>query len=133
MGSEKMGKITKINYYMDLDVWKKSHEFVMEIYKISKKFPKEEIYGLISQLRRAAYSIPANIAEGNGKQYVKEYIQYLYISKSSLNEIRYYLLLSKDLNYIDNEKYHLLLKLLIQIEKMVMGLIKSLKQKLNPN
>lgn len=128
-----MGKITKINYYMDLDVWKKSHEFVMEIYKISKKFPKEEIYGLISQLRRAAYSIPANIAEGNGKQYVKEYIQYLYISKSSLNEIRYYLLLSKDLNYIDNEKYHLLLKLLIQIEKMVMGLIKSLKQKLNPN
>jgi len=75
----------KIKNYMDLDIWKISHKFVLGIYNITKNFPVEEIYGLTSQLRRAAYSIPANIAEGNGKQYIKGYIHSLYISKSSQN------------------------------------------------
>ena len=84
----------------------------------------------MSQLRRAAYSIPANIAEGNGKQYTKEYVQYLYISKSSLNEARYFLLLSKDLEYIKEDKYNELIGLLDPIEIKLMGLIRSLKRKL---
>ena len=116
---------------MDLDVWKTSHELVVKIYKITKDFPKEETYGLVSQLRRAAYSIPSNIAEGNGKQYAKEYIQYLYISKSSLNETRYFLLLSKELGYIIDNKYDEFIVPLDRIEKMLMGLIKSLKKKIN--
>ena len=128
-----MANKKEIKNYMDLDVWKKSHEFVIDIYKITKDFPKFEIYSLISQLRRAAYSIPANIAEGNGKQYIKEYIQFLYISKASINEARYFLLLSKDLDYINNNKFHKLIKLLNPIEMMLMGLIRSLKRKVNPN
>ena len=123
----------EIKNYMDLDVWKKSHEFVIDIYKTTKDFPRFEIYSLISQLGRAAYSIPANIAEGNGKHFIKEYIQSLYISRASINEVRYFLLLSKDLGYLNNNKFHKLIKLLNPIEMMLMGLIRSLKRKLNPN
>jgi four helix bundle protein len=126
-----MVKNSSIITYMDLDVWKTSHELVVKIYKITRDFPKEETYGLISQLRRGAYSIPSNIAEGNGKQYTKEYIQFLYIAKSSLNETRYFLFLSKDLDYIKENKYNELIGLLNQIEKMLMGLINSLKKKIN--
>jgi four helix bundle protein len=121
---------SSIRTYLDLDVWKISHKLVLMVYEITKKFPKIEVYGLTSQLRRAASSIPANIAEGNGKQYIKEYIQYLYTAKSSLNETRYFLLLSKDLDYVDEEIYNELVDLLDRIEKMLMGLINSLKKKI---
>ena len=70
-----MTKDASIRTYNDLDVWKTSHMLVVELYKITKHFPKDETYGLVSQLRRADYSIPANIAEGNGRQYTKEYTQ----------------------------------------------------------
>ena len=120
-----------INIYEDLEVWKQSHRFVVDIYRITQNFPTNERYGLISQLRRAAYSIPANIAEGNGKQHKKEYIHFLYIAKSSLNEARYFLLLSKDLKYMKEDKYDELINLLRFIEIMLMGLIKSLKRKIN--
>ena len=122
---------SSIKTYMDLDVWKISHELVVKIYKLTRDFPKDETYGIISQLKSAASSIPANIAEGNGKQYLKEYIQFLYISKSSLNETRYFLLLSKDLGYIRNNKYEEVIEQLNRIEKMLMGLINSLKRKIN--
>lgn len=125
-----MSKDSTIKTYKDLEVWKYSHKFVMEIYKITRDFPKHEIYGLVSQIRRAAYSIPANIAEGNGKQYLKEYIQSLYISKASLNEASYLLLLSKDLKYLKENKYNELTSLLNHVEIMLMGLIKSLKKKI---
>ena len=114
---------------MDLNVWIFSHEFVLEIYKITKKYPEDEKFGLTNQLRRAASSIPANIAEGNGKQTTRLYIQSLFISKAELNEARYFLLLSKDLNYLMQEKYIELKMKLDRIEMMLMGLIKSLKNK----
>jgi four helix bundle protein len=126
-----MIKDKKIVTYKDLDVWKKSHELTIRIYRITNNFPKDEIYGLISQLRKASYSIPANIAEGNGKQYLKEYIQYLYISKSSLNEVEYFLLLSKDLDYMNINEYDELVIRVNVIDKMLIGLIKSLKKKTN--
>ena len=115
--------------YFDLDVWKVSHKFVLKIYRITKRFPKEEIYGLTFQIRRAASSIPANIAEGNGKQYLRGYIHSLYISKGSLNEVGYFLLLSRDLEYLDNENYEDLITLLDRISLMLMALISSLKIK----
>jgi four helix bundle protein len=115
--------------YFDLDVWKVSHEFVLKIYRITKNFPKEEMYGLTSQIRRASASIPANISEGNGKQYLRGYIQSLYISKASLNEVGYFLLLSKDLEYLDVNNYEDLRKLLDRISYMLMALIFSLKKK----
>ncbi len=126
-----MANNKKITTYKDLEVWKKSHELTIRIYKMTRNFPKDEIYGLTSQLRRAASSIPANIAEGNGKQHIKEYIQSLYVSKSSLNEVEYFLLLSKDLDYLKLNYYNEFLDILNLIDKLLIGLIKSLKKKIN--
>ncbi|MFO7614761.1 MAG: four helix bundle protein [Bacteroidales bacterium] len=86
---------------MDLSVWKKAHSFVIDIYLVTKSFPKDELYGLTSQLRRAAVSIPANIAEGFGRLSSAEKIRFYNISQASLNEVKYYLILSNDLNYAD--------------------------------
>lgn len=84
--------------YEKLDVWKESHEFVLDIYKATKSFPKEEKYGLVSQLRRAAVSISTNIAEGKGSFYNKKLYKYLDISRGSAHEVEYLLRLCKDLN-----------------------------------
>ncbi|MBW8014715.1 MAG: four helix bundle protein [Planctomycetes bacterium] len=87
--------------FTDLLVWQKAHHFVISVYRRSETFPKNEIYGLTSQLRRAAVSIPANIAEGFGKKSIKDKMRYLNISQGSLEECRYYLILAKDLGYCD--------------------------------
>ncbi len=87
--------------FMDLIVWKKAHVFVLQIYAATRGFPKEELYGLTSQFRRAAVSIPANIAEGFRKQSVPDKARFLNISEGSLEECRYYLILAHDLGYLD--------------------------------
>ena len=92
-----MGKSTT---HKDLDIWKRGIEFDERIYKITADFPREEIYGLVSQLRRAAISYPSNIAEGAARSSKKEYIQYLYISLASLSEIETQLIISKRLDYL---------------------------------
>ena len=83
--------------FRDLEVWKKSHQLVLEIYRITNTFPKDERFGVISQLRRAAYSIPANMAEGFGRRSTKELLQFLAIANGSIEEIRYFIFLSCDL------------------------------------
>ncbi len=90
----------KTKSFKDLIVWQKAYELVVEVYKITKNFPKEEIYGLSQQMRRCAVSIPSNIAEGYGRQYNKEYKQFLSIAYGSLSELETQYLLSKDLGYI---------------------------------
>jgi len=90
----------KTRSFKDLIVWRKSYELVLEIYKITKNFPKDEIYGLTQQMRRAAVSIPSNISEGYGRQYNKEYRQFLAMAYGSLCELETQYLLSVDLNYI---------------------------------
>ncbi len=95
--------------HKDLDVWQKSIEFVTEIYKITKLFPKDELYGLISQIRRASVSIPSNIAEGAARNHKKEYIQYLYIALASGAEVETQLIISKNLNYINDENFQKIL------------------------
>jgi len=87
--------------FTELVVWQKAHLFVLTVYKLTKEFPKEEVYGLTSQFRRAAISIAANIAESYKKWSDKEKSRYLNISHSSLEECRYYLILSNDLEYCD--------------------------------
>ncbi len=87
--------------FRDLIVWQKSHSFVIEIYKITVSFPKAEIYGLSSQIRRSAISIPANIAEGFKKTGKADKIRYYNIAQGSLEECRYYLILAQDLGYGD--------------------------------
>ncbi|GAB6045620.1 hypothetical protein JCM11957_12180 [Caminibacter profundus] len=84
----------------NLEVWKKAHSLVLDIYETTKSFPKEEIYGIISQIRRTAYSVPVNIVEGKAMKNTKEFIQFLNIANASLEEVRYFLILSKDLEYI---------------------------------
>ena len=88
-----------------MKVWQKAHEIVLEIYRISTKFPKGETYGLVDQLKRAAYSVPANLVEGQNRNSTKEYLNFLYISRGSLEELRYFLLLSKDLSFLDDVIY----------------------------
>jgi four helix bundle protein len=122
-----MGGEDIVMKFEDLKVYKDSHKFVLEIYDITKKFPNDERFRLVDQLIRASYSIPSNIAEGNSRNTTKDYINFLYIARGSANEIKYFLLLSKDLGYIDNDKYKELKNNIESIIKMLNGLINSLK------
>jgi four helix bundle protein len=88
--------------FEDLIVWQKAHKLVISIYQFSENFPKKEVYGLTSQLRRAAVSIAANIAEGFKKRSQRDKVRFLNIAQGSLEEIRYYLILAKDLDYGNN-------------------------------
>ncbi|MHC5181395.1 MAG: four helix bundle protein [Planctomycetota bacterium] len=91
----------KVERFEDLFVWQKAHQLVLQVYKATKKFPKDELYGLVSQIRRAAVSVPANIAEGYRKRTKAEKQRYLTIAHASLEETRYHLILSQDLGYHD--------------------------------
>lgn len=110
----------------NLEVWKVAHQLTMEVYKITQNFPKSEQFGLISQVRRSASSVPTNIIEGQARQYKKEFIQFLYISKGSLEETNYHLFLSKELGYIKEDDYTVLFDLCTRIKMMLYKLIQSL-------
>jgi len=110
-----------------LEVWKLAHQLTLEVYRISKNFPSSEMYGLTSQIRRSSSSVPTNIIEGQGRQYQKEFIQFLYIAKGSLEETNYQLFLAKDLKYISDEEYNKLFEICKRIKMMLYKLIKSLK------
>ena len=110
--------------HKDLSVWKNSIELVKEIYEITNRYPKEEIYGLISHIRRATVSIPTNIAEGSGRHYRKESIQFLYISMGSLSELETLLIISLELAFISKEKYDYLENKMNEIRSQITGLIK---------
>ena len=117
-------------HWKELKVWKKSHKLVKGVYKITAKFPDEELYGLTSQLRRAAVSIPTNVVEGFSRRTTKEYLQFLFHSRGSLEEVRYLLLLSKELEFLDKDKYAELEESSEDVSKMLNGLISTLKGKL---
>ena len=106
------------------EVVKKAHKLTLKIYEITKKFPKEEIYALTSQMRRAASSIPMNLKEGGGGTEL-EFFRYVRIAYGSCEELDYQLLLSKDLNYIDDEVYLELQKDTKEISKMLFGLFRK--------
>lgn len=93
----------KSKTFEDLIVWQKAHEFVLQVYKFTAEFPKEELYGLSSQFRRASVSIPANIAEGFRKTGLKDKIRFYNIAEGSINECLYYIRLSSDLHYGDSD------------------------------
>jgi len=95
----------QIKSFQDLNIWKEAHSLTLEIYKITRKFPKSETFGLISQIQRAAVSVPANIAEGMGRNTTKELLSFTYNSRGSLYEVLYYLILSKDLGYLEKGEF----------------------------
>lgn len=101
---ESRTKLAPARSFEQLIVWQKAHQFVLEIYRSPENFPRKEIYGLTSQLRRAAVSIPANIAEGFKKRGRADKVRFLNIAQGSLEESRYYLILAKSLNYCDVSK-----------------------------
>jgi four helix bundle protein len=94
--------MSKLESYRDLEVWKISMLLAREVYQITEGMPKHEIYGLTSQIRRASVSVPANIAEGYGRNHRKEYVQFLGVANGSLKELETLLLLAHDLNYIND-------------------------------
>lgn len=114
-----------IDSFKNLIVWQKSHELALEIYNITKSFPDDEKFGLISQMRRSAVSIPANIAEGFKRKSLKDKVNFYNISQGSLSELQYYLILTKDLKYINiSENIQFLVD---EVGKMLNGLITSIK------
>ncbi len=115
--------------YKDLEVWKESMNLVVNIYELTKAFPSEEKYGLTSQIRRAAVSIPSNIAEGSGRKGTKELIQFLHISLGSLAELETQVEIAFRLDYI-SEKDQIQNKVIF-IRSMLSNLIKSLKNRIN--
>ena len=116
---------TKIKSFTDLIVWKKAHAFVLKIYRISKLFPKEELYGLTNQIRRAAVSITSNIAEGFYRRTAQDKNHFYYASLTSLAEAQNQLIIARDLEYISNNIFQDAAKDSIEVQKLINGLIKS--------
>jgi four helix bundle protein len=119
--------MTIMKTHKDLDVWKDGIEFVINVYKITLLFPKDELYGLTSQIRRAAVSIPSNIAEGAARKTANEFRQFLYIALSSASELNTQLLISKKLGFLNSESTEKLNNDLDSISRRIQGLIKSLR------
>ncbi len=117
-------------HWSDLEVWKKAHSLVKEIYKNTISFPREELYGLTSQIRRAVVSVPTNIVEGFSKNSTKEYIQLLFIARGSLEEVRYLLLLSKELEFVSKVMFDNIEGRCEKVSKMLNALINSLRNKI---
>jgi four helix bundle protein len=116
----------KIKTYRDLDIWKAGILLVKVVYKLTEKFPKQEMYGLVSQMRRSTISIPSNVAEGFRRYHNKEYKQFLYISLGSCAELETQITIAKELEYIDIDKETVLLEKLDHICRMISNLIKKL-------
>ena len=112
--------------YKDLISWQKSMHLAEEIYRLTKQLPKEETYGLASQLRRAAVSVPSNIAEGYGREATAEYIRFLKIARGSLYEIETQLYLCKTLQYISQEDFSLSLSLISEVGRMLNTMLRRL-------
>jgi four helix bundle protein len=115
-----------VRNYKNLEVWKLSKEIVIDLYKITTDFPKEEMYGLTSQIRRAAVSISANIAEGNGKSSDAELGRFLKIAIGSTSELETLLIIANELNYIDNESFRIAEEKLETLRKMLYGFLNKI-------
>ncbi len=113
--------------YKDLKVWEKSHHFTLKVYEATKTFPREEIYGLTNQLRRASVSIAANIAEGCGKNTKNDFANFLNIALGSANESEYFLILSKDLLYLKQDVYEILFDYINEVKAMLIALINKVR------
>lgn len=115
-----------IRSFTGLHAWQKAHRFVLLIYTMTKEFPKEELFGLTSQLRRAAVSISSNIAEGFSRFSMKEKAHFYSIALGSLTEVQNQLLIARDVGYLSSEEFNSLSLLSVDVSKLIHGLIKSL-------
>lgn len=113
--------------FKKLQVWQKGHQFTLALYRATNRFPKEETYGLTNQMRRAAISISANIAEGCGRSGKAELAHFLHIAMGSASEVEYYLLLANDLQFLDEGLYKQLEQDLLEVKRMLNSFIQKLK------
>ena len=113
--------------YKELLVWQKAHKVTLDVYGLTRSFPKEELYGLTSQLRRSAASIGANIAEGSGRRANKEICRFLQIARGSASEAEYHLLLARDLKLLCEQDFQRLLGEADAVQRMLTALIQSLQ------
>lgn len=123
----------KTSDYKELQVWQKAMDLVVEIYKISKLLPKEEVYGISDQLRRSAVSIPSNIAEGQSRNSVKEFIQFLSIARGSLAELETQLLICIKVNMLSEDNIAEAQNITTEVGKMIKGLMNKLNSQLTTN
>jgi four helix bundle protein len=120
-----------IKFFTDLNAWKEWHKLVIMIYEITKQFPKEEAFGLTSQMRRCAVSITSNIAEGFSRQSYKEKLQFYSMALGSVTELQNQLLVSVDVGYLSKEKFNEINSQSTKVHKIVNGLIKGSKSKIH--
>jgi four helix bundle protein len=119
--------ITKIVRFTDLEAWKSGHQLVLKVYKATKIFPKDELFGLTIQVRRAVVSITSNIAEGFSRKSPKEKLQFCFISKGSLEEVRNQLIIARDLGYISSQEFLQFDALIEVTARQLYGMIKHLQ------
>ena len=117
--------MANIRTFHDLGVWRKAHELVLSVYKITKTFPKEELYVLVAQIRRAAISITANIVEGFRRKTLKDSLNFYRMADASLEELKYHLFLSHDLGYISDNEYSAAISLCEEVGKLLTRWIQS--------
>ena len=113
--------------FKKLQVWHKAHQLTLGVYEATQAFPKEELYGLMSQMRRCSASIPANIAEGCGRNSEAELARFLHIAMGSASELEYHLIFTHDLNYLDTPDHKRLTSQTTEVKRILTGFIKSLK------
>lgn len=118
----------QLNGYQKLNVFKKARELASGVYKITRGFPREEIFGLTSQMRRCAISVPANIVEGYGRNGKKDKLQFYYIARGSLNELEYYLEFANELKYCTRQNYDMLVNLRRETGQLLNGFIEFTKK-----
>lgn len=118
---------TKIKSFTDLDAWKEGHKLVLMIYEITKNFPKEEMFGLTIQLRRAGVSFTSNVAEGFSRNSYKEKLQFYYMALGSLTEAQNQLLVARDIGYLEKEEFNKIAEQTVKVNKITNGLIKMSK------
>lgn len=119
------GKI--LRDFKKLNVWEKSHQLALAVYQATAGFPKEELYGLTSQIRRAVVSIPSNIAKSSGRESIPDRIRFLHIAMGSANELEYQLMLARDLGFLDTTSHTNLDQLLTEVRRMLNGFVQTLK------
>ena len=121
----------KMRNYRKIQAWQLADDLTVNIYKITRGFPSEEKFGVISQIRRSAYSVPANISEGSARESKKDYLHFLYIARSSLTETQYFVHLSKRLGYLSEEKHNELMESVTDTFKRLHGLIKAVEKEVS--
>jgi len=114
--------------YQDLIAWRKGMDLAETVYRLTKNWPREEIYGLTSQIRRAAVSVPANVAEGQGRSSAKEFAQFLSIANGSLSEVETYLVLARRLGYVDAAASETAIQLASEIGRILQGLLRTVRR-----